>query len=93
MEKLLQNQVAFVTGAGSGIGKAAAIRLAEHGGKIALVDLHKENVEEVKKQIEAAGGEALLLEANVSEPEEVELCYKQMMDRWGRLDVVFNGCP
>lgn len=89
MEKLLQNQVAFVTGAGSGIGRAAAIKLAQNGGKIALVDLHKENVEEVKKQIEEMGSEALVLEANVSHPEEVENCYKKTIDQWGRLDVVF----
>ncbi|PLS02246.1 SDR family oxidoreductase [Neobacillus cucumis] len=89
MEKLLQNQVAFVTGAGSGIGRAAAIKLAQNGGKIALVDLHKENVEEVKKQIEEMGSEALVLEANVSHPEEIEKCYQRTVDQWGRLDVVF----
>ena len=89
MEKLLQNQVALVTGAGSGIGKAAALKLAQNGGKIALVDLHKENVEEVKNQIEELGSEAVVLEANVSHPEEVEECYKRTVDQWGRLDVVF----
>ncbi|WP_144566135.1 SDR family NAD(P)-dependent oxidoreductase [Neobacillus bataviensis] len=89
VEKLLQNQVALVTGAGSGIGRAAAIKLAQNGGKIALVDLHKENVEEVKNQIEEMGSEALVLEANVSHPEEVESCYKRTVAQWGRLDVVF----
>jgi NAD(P)-dependent dehydrogenase (short-subunit alcohol dehydrogenase family) len=89
VEKLLQNQVAFVTGAGSGIGRAAAIKLAQNGGKIALVDLHKENVEEVKNQIEEMGSEALVLEANISHPEEVANCYKRTIDQWGRLDVVF----
>ena len=89
MEKLLQNQVAFVTGAGSGIGRAAALKLSQNGGKIALVDLHKEKVEEVKKQIEEMGSEALVLEANVSHPKEVENCYKRTIDQWGRLDVVF----
>lgn len=89
MEKLLQNQVALVTGAGSGIGRAAAIKLAQNGGKIALVDLHRENVEEVKNQIEEMGSEALVLEANVSNPEEVENCYKRTVEQWGRLDVVF----
>ncbi|WP_160725163.1 SDR family oxidoreductase [Bacillus sp. USDA818B3_A] len=89
MEKILQNQVAFITGAGSGIGKAAAIKLAESGAKIALVDLHKENVEEVKNQIEELGSEALVLEANVSHPEEMEQCYKKTIDQWGKLDVVF----
>lgn len=89
LEKLLKNQVVFVTGAGSGIGRAAALKLAQNGGKIALVDLHKENVEEVKKQIEKMGSEALVLEANVSNPEEVENSYKQTISQWGRLDIVF----
>ncbi|MEH7180984.1 SDR family oxidoreductase [Neobacillus vireti] len=89
MKNLLQNQVAVVTGAGSGIGRASALKLAQNGGKIALVDLHKENVEEVKKQIEDMGSEALVLEANVSHPKEVENFYKRIIDQWGRLDVVF----
>ena len=89
LEKLLKNQVVFVTGAGSGIGRAAALKLAQNGGKIALVDLHKENVEEVKKQIEEMGSEALVLEADVSNPEEVENSYKQTISQWGRLDIVF----
>jgi NAD(P)-dependent dehydrogenase (short-subunit alcohol dehydrogenase family) len=89
VEKLLQHQVAFVTGAGSGIGRAAALKLAENGGRIALVDLHGENVEKVKNEIEEMGSEALVLEANVSHPEDLESCYKKTVDRWGRLDVVF----
>jgi len=89
VEKLLQGQVAFMTGAGSGIGKAAALKLAENGAKVALVDLHKENIEEVKSQIEKSGSEALVLEANVSSPKEVENSYKQLMHHWGRVDLVF----
>ncbi|MCU9613431.1 SDR family oxidoreductase [Caldibacillus lycopersici] len=89
MEKLLQNQVAVVTGAGSGIGKASAIKLAENGAKIALLDLHKENVEETKEKIEQLGSEAIAIEGNVSHPEEVANAYKQTVEKWGRVDIVF----
>ncbi|MGG0717446.1 SDR family NAD(P)-dependent oxidoreductase [Robertmurraya massiliosenegalensis] len=89
MEKPLRGHVAFITGAGSGIGKAAALKLAENGVRVALVDLHKENIEDVKVQIEKLGSEALVLEANVSSAEEVEQCYKKTIQHWGKLDIVF----
>ncbi|WP_195891882.1 SDR family oxidoreductase [Neobacillus dielmonensis] len=91
MEILLEHQVAIVTGAGSGIGKAAALKLAENGAKIALVDLHQDELEEVKNQIEAIGGKALILKTNVSDPEEVQSCYQKIIDNWGRLDIVFSN--
>ncbi|TKC18993.1 SDR family oxidoreductase [Robertmurraya kyonggiensis] len=89
MNKQLENQVALVTGAGSGIGRAAALKLAQNGAKIALVDLHKDHVEEVKTQIEEMGSEGLVLEANVAHPEEVEACYQKTVKQWDRLDIVF----
>lgn len=89
MEKRLQDQVAFITGAGSGIGKAAALKLAENGARVALVDLHKENIEDVKAQIEKLGSEAIVLEANVSSAKEVEQCYKNTIQQWGNVDIVF----
>lgn len=89
MEKLLNGQVALVTGAGSGIGKATSLKLAKAGAKVALVDLHKENIEEVKSQIEQIGSEAHVLEADVGNAQEVENCYKELIGKWGRLDIVF----
>ncbi|MDQ0970744.1 NAD(P)-dependent dehydrogenase (short-subunit alcohol dehydrogenase family) [Neobacillus niacini] len=89
MELLLQGQVAFITGAGSGIGRATALKLAENGAKIALVDLHPENCTEVKQLVEEKGSEALIVEANVSSVEDMINSYDQVIEKWGRLDIVF----
>lgn len=89
MDILLQNQVALITGAGSGIGRAAALKLAENGAKIALVDLHRENCKEVLQQIEEKGSEGIILEADVALPERVKGCYDKVIEKWGRVDVVF----
>lgn len=89
LELLLQGQVAFITGAGSGIGRAAAVKLAENGAKIALVDLHPENCTEVKQLVEEKGSEALIVEANVSSVEDMINSYDQVIEKWGRIDIVF----
>lgn len=89
MEKILHKHVALVTGAGSGIGRAAAIKLAENGANVALVDLHGENCKDVKIQIEEKGSEAIVLEADVSSPKQVKGCYDKTLEKWGRVDIIF----
>ncbi|KEZ47598.1 SDR family oxidoreductase [Metabacillus indicus] len=85
----LSGKVAIVTGASSGIGEAAAIKLAEQGAKVALLDIKEENEESVKKKIEEINGEAIILECDVSDAERMETSYKKVIDTWGRLDIVF----
>ncbi|WP_409341166.1 SDR family oxidoreductase [Paenibacillus sp. MBLB4367] len=85
----LKDQVAFVTGAGSGIGRAAALRLAEEGAKVCLVDLNDDRTGKVKQQIESFAGEAITADTDVSDPIRVEAAIKQAVDKWGRLDIVF----
>jgi NAD(P)-dependent dehydrogenase (short-subunit alcohol dehydrogenase family) len=85
----LNGKVALITGASSGIGKAASIRLAEEGAKIALVDVKEEFAKEVKDQIESAGGEAIIIETDVSVPLQVEEAFQKVSSKWGRLDIVF----
>ncbi|KEZ48091.1 MULTISPECIES: SDR family oxidoreductase [Metabacillus] len=85
----LSGKVAIVTGASSGIGEAAAIKLAEQGAKVALLDIKEENAESVKKKIEEINGEAIILECDVSDAERMETSYKKVIDTWGRLDIVF----
>ncbi|KKK37141.1 3-ketoacyl-ACP reductase [Mesobacillus campisalis] len=85
----LDGKVAVITGAGSGIGKAAAIKLAEEGAKIALVDVKEENARRVKEQVEEKGSSAIILECDISKPEEVEEMYKKVGETWDRVDIVF----
>lgn len=89
MDKTLNGQVALITGASSGIGRASAVKLAEQGAKIALVDLKEERSEEVKKTIKSLGGEALVTDTDISDPKRVEKSVEEIIAKWGRLDIVF----
>ncbi|KKO53373.1 SDR family oxidoreductase [Paenibacillus sp. DMB20] len=88
-EKRLDGKVAIVTGAGSGIGRAAALLMAKHGAKLLLIDIERERVEKVKAQIERGGGEALAGNCDISKPESLTECFRQAADRWGKIDIVF----
>ena len=85
----LRDRVALVTGAGSGIGKASAVLLAKEGAKVAALSRTREELEKTVKEIEDAGGEGLVVVADTSRPGEVEDAVRQVVDRWGRLDIVF----
>jgi len=85
----VKDKIALVTGAGSGIGRAAALTLARHGAKVCLVDLKDARSEEVEKQIRQTGGEALFVDADVADPERVRHAVAAAVGRWDRLDIVF----
>jgi NAD(P)-dependent dehydrogenase (short-subunit alcohol dehydrogenase family) len=85
----LNGRVALVTGGGSGIGRAAAIRFAEEGARVAVLGRTKDELDETVNKIERAGGEGLALETDVARPEDVEEAVRQLEQRWKRLDVVF----
>lgn len=87
--KRLEGKVAVVTGAGSGIGRATALRLAQHGAKVCLLDLKNERTEEALHQVAALGGEAITADVDVSDPRRVQQGIEAAVQKWGTLDIVF----
>ncbi|HEY6540886.1 MAG TPA: SDR family NAD(P)-dependent oxidoreductase [Ktedonobacteraceae bacterium] len=85
----LTGKVALVTGAGSGIGKAAAVLLAQYGAKVAVLSNTSSEIEQTAREIQRNGGEALAITANIGKEDEVQRAVQQAVDRWGRLDIVF----
>ena len=89
-------KVAIVTGAGSrasgiGNGRAAAVRLAEAGARVAVVDIAAENMDETRGLIEERGGECLVIAADVSDAGGCERTVQSVVARWGRVDVLVNN--
>lgn len=84
-------KVAIVTGAGTGVGRAAALGLAEAGYAVVLAGRRKEPLDEVAAEIGAGGGDALAVPTDVSDPASVAALFNAAKDRFGRLDVLFNN--
>jgi len=85
----LANKVALITGAGSGIGKAAALLLAKEGAKIAALGRSEEELIQAVNQIQDAGSEAMPVKADISQPAQMQQAIEQVINQWGRLDIVF----
>jgi len=86
-----EGQVALITGGGSGLGRAAALRLASEGAAVAVVDIRPERAEKVRKEIEAAGGRAIAVVADVTEAADAERMVVEAMEAFGRLDVLLTA--
>lgn len=85
----LTRKVALITGAGSGIGKAAALLLAREGARVAALSRTKDEVGQTVADIQRAGGKAMVVIADVSQPDQMQRAVQQTVDEWGRLDIVF----
>jgi NAD(P)-dependent dehydrogenase (short-subunit alcohol dehydrogenase family) len=83
-----EGKVALVTGAGSGIGRASAVALAQAGGRVALLSHTADEIEEAAQEIRSAGGEAVALTADVSDESAMRKAVQQLLEQFGRLDVV-----
>lgn len=88
----LSNRVALVTGSGRGIGKAIALRLAQAGADV-VINFHRNlaPAEEVACQIRALGRQALVVKANVSKVEDIDLLFEQVDQTFGGLDIFINN--
>src|SRR5712691_9997039 len=85
----LTGKVALVTGAGSGIGKATAILLAQQGVRVGVLSHTAHEVEQTAVEIQQDGREALALVADTTQENQMQQAVQQLVDRWGRLDIVF----
>jgi NAD(P)-dependent dehydrogenase (short-subunit alcohol dehydrogenase family) len=91
MEKLFEGQVAIVTGAGGGIGRAAAISFAREGAQVALCDLDAALVQETLNMIEAERGKAIGEAFNITDDAKVEAFMDDVVSRFGKIDAAFNN--
>jgi NAD(P)-dependent dehydrogenase (short-subunit alcohol dehydrogenase family) len=88
---LLEGKSAVITGAGSGVGRASALRFAEEGARVIVADLQLEGAKETVRQIEAAGGTAVTVECDVSQDAQVADMIAAAVEHFGRLDILFNN--
>ncbi|MBM4763658.1 glucose 1-dehydrogenase [Bacillus sp. B15-48] len=86
----LDGKVAFITGAGSGMGKAQAILFAKEGAQVIAADINFKQTEKVVEQIKAEGGDALAISLDVSNEEEVCKAIKKGLDQFNKIDILCN---
>ena len=84
-------KVAFVTGAGSGMGRTTALAFAREGASVVLADVSDEGNKETARMIEELGGRALTVRCDVTRSQDVQAALNQAVDAFGRLDVAFNN--
>lgn len=87
----LEGKVAIVTGAGRGLGKGIALKLAREGAKVVVSDVMEENAREAVKEIQEAGGQALAVVSNVADLSDVNRLYEETLAAYHKLDIVVNN--
>ncbi|MBX3060192.1 MAG: 3-oxoacyl-ACP reductase FabG [Anaerolineae bacterium] len=88
---LLKDNVAMITGAGNGIGRATAVRFAQEGAQVVLADLDEAGLAETKQQVEAVGGEATVVVGSVASREDVQRIVDTAVTTYGRLSILINN--
>ena len=91
MSGRFEGRVVLVTGGSTGIGRAAALAFAREGARVAIGNRTEDEGEAVVSEIDAAGGEALFVRTDVTDPSDLDRLHDETVTRWNRLDVAFNN--
>ncbi|MFO8009577.1 MAG: glucose 1-dehydrogenase [Dehalococcoidia bacterium] len=91
MAGLVEGKIALVTGAASGIGKATAMVLGREGARVVVSDINRDGGRETAGNLNEAGGEAIFIEADVADEEDVKKLIDKTVEKWGRLDCAVNN--
>ncbi|POP32775.1 3-oxoacyl-ACP reductase FabG [Lactonifactor longoviformis] len=87
----LEGKTAIVTGAGRGLGKGIALKLAQEGASVMICDMVEENAQSVVQEIEASGGKASYQICNVAVLDEVNALFEKTLDAYGKVDILVNN--
>jgi NAD(P)-dependent dehydrogenase (short-subunit alcohol dehydrogenase family) len=91
LEKSVRGRVVMVTGASSGIGKSAAMKIADAGGTVLLIARTPDKLEATKEQIEAGGGVAYTYPCDLSDMDDIDRMAQEVLDRHGHVDILVNN--
>lgn len=91
MDGLVKGKVVLITGAGSGVGRAACILFAEHGAKVVAADINLQTVEKTVEMAASKGGEAVAVVCDVTRADSMAAAVKTAVDAFGRLDIMYNN--
>jgi len=90
MQGRLADRVALITGAASGIGRGIALRFAQEGAKVSVIDMNLEGAKKVGKEVEDLNGEALAIQCDVSKEEQVNRTVEETKEQLGNIDILVN---
>ncbi len=87
----LKGKIAVVTGAGSGLGRSIAVKLASEGAKVAVADISLDNAKETVELIDSQGGEAAPFVSDVTCEEQIQHLFEEVDKKWGGIDILYNN--